>query len=275
MKNLSCRMVMTFFVGSVVAAVFVVGCSTSSYDVNSRYTTPERVDEGLVIILPGIEGESGANRDIREGLFKANIPYALVIYRWGSKLPGLGGMLVNQTNVSRDRSAAEELAQQIAQYQTNHPGKPVFIIGHSAGGGIAVFTLDALSRTSGGVPIEGAFLLSASISANYNLSTALSMTRRGIVNISNLNDNLLNGGTATFGNVDGGHGDSAGRTGFSHRYPGLYERPITNQGVWEKEGIISAPHFLATKEQLIEKYAPAWILSPTWPPARPGTNPLK
>jgi pimeloyl-ACP methyl ester carboxylesterase len=262
-----------FLLAGVISILFAAGCSTEPFDTNNQYTTSSRVDSGLVVILPGIEGESGANHDIRAGLYKAGLPYALVIYRWG--VPGLGGMLVNQTDVERNRSSARELAGYIASYQANHPGKPVFIIGHSAGGGIAVFALESLDRVSGGQPVTGVFLLSASISSSYNLVPALRMTQRGLVNVSNSGDNLLNGGTATFGNVDGGRGDSAGRTGFYRSYSKVFERPITNEGVWKKEGILSAPHFLATKEQLIEKYAPAWILSPSWPPARPGTNPLK
>lgn len=244
------------------------GCTR--FDLNTPYTEQARLDRGLVVILPGIEGESSANRDIREGLYKAGVPYGLVIYRWG--MPGLGGMLVNQTDVSRNRQMATELAGQIAQYQRNHPGKPVLLVGHSAGGGIAVFTLEALGRTPDAKPVEGAFLLSASLASDYNLAPALAMSRRGLVNVSNKDDQLLNSGTGTFGNVDGERGDSCGRTGFTHSYPNVYERRITNEQVRKEFGIIGPAHFSATHEQLIERYAPAWILSQTWPPPRPGAK---
>jgi acetyl esterase/lipase len=225
--------------------------------------SPARVEKGAVVILPGIEGESPANRDIRKGLYDAGIPYALVIYRWGSLLPGPGGMLINQTNVSRNRRMGQELAEQIAQYQRNHPGRPVFLAGHSAGGGIAVFAMEELGKIEGAKPIEGAFLLSASISADYDLTAALRMTRRGLVNVSNPEDRLLGRGTAAFGNVDGGHGDSAGRTGFRRRYPNVYERRVTAAEL----GVSGLPHFVATNARLIAERAPAWILSESWPPA--------
>lgn len=244
------------------------GCG--AYDINNQYVDQPRADQGLVVILPGIEGESAANQDIRAGLYKAGISYALVIYRWG--VPGPAGMLINQTDVVRARQKGAEIAEQIATYQQKHPGKPVFIIGHSAGGGVSVFTLEALGGISGAQPIDGAFLLSSSISSDYDLSAALRMTRRGIVNVSNKDDELLNSGTATFGNVDGKKGPSAGRTGFYGRYPNLFERPITNAQVAQEFGMAGPSHFVATKEQLIEKYAPAWIMSPTWPPARPGSR---
>ena len=259
-------------VGLVLLALLPLAEGCGRYDLNAHYADSSRVDQGLVVILPGIEGESKANRDIREGLYRAGIPYALVIYRWGSLIPGPGGMLLNQTNVARNRRMADELAEQVVQYQQKHPGKPVFLIGHSAGGGIAVFTLEALGKIPEALPVEGAFLLSASISSDYDLTDALRMTRRGLINVSNKDDRLLNSGTAAFGNVDGKRGDSAGRTGFNRAYPKVFERPITNEQARRELGIRGAPHFIATKEQLIEKYAPAWILSETWPPPRAGST---
>ena len=263
----------SFLVAMLLSASLLLttmGCAR--FDLNTPYAAPDRLDRGLVVILPGIEGESSANESVRAGLYKAGIPYGLVIYRWGAPLPGLSGMLVNQTDVSRNRHVAGELAGEIAQYQRNHPGKPVFLIGHSAGGGIAVFTMEALAQTPGAKPVEGAFLLSASLSSDYNLTPALAMSRRGLVNVSNKDDQLLNSGTGTFGNVDGERGDSCGRTGFTHSYPNVYERRITNEQVRKEFGIIGPAHFSATHEQLIERYAPGWIMSPTWPPPRPGAK---
>jgi len=248
-----------------VAVLMTGGCG--KYDIGNRYVDQDRVDKGIVVILPGIEGESGANRDIREGLYQAGIPYGLLIYRWGSLIPGPGGMLENQTDVARNRRMAEDLAKQIVQYQKKHPDSPVFLIGHSAGGGIVVFTLESLGKIPDAQPVEGVFLLSASISSDYDLTNALRMSCRGLVNVSNIDDKLLDTGTATFGNVDGKKGPSAGRVGFSRKYPNVYERPITNELVRRELGVTASPHFIATKEQLIEKYAPAWILSDTWPPA--------
>ncbi len=246
---------------AATSAALLGGCA--KYDVGTKFTTPDRVGRGLVAILPGIEGESGANRDIRKGLYDAGVPYALVIYRWGSLVPGPGGMFINQTNVGRNRKMGKELAEQIAQYQRNHPGRPIFLAGHSAGGGIAVFALEELGRISGARPIEGAFLLSASISADYNLTAALRMTRRGLVNVSNPEDRLLDQGTGVFGNVDGGHGDSAGRTGFRRQHSNVFERRITGKEL----GVPGSPHFVATNAKIIAQRAPAWILSERWPPA--------
>ncbi|MFB3891815.1 MAG: hypothetical protein ACE15C_07305 [Phycisphaerae bacterium] len=255
---------------AAMAALFATGCGIKDkVDLDAKYVNRERMAKGLVIILPGIEGESAANRNIRKGLDEAGVPYALAIYRWGFPVPGLG-LLVNQTDTAGNRRAAAELAKAIVKYQERRPDAPVFLVGHSAGGGVAVFTLEALADIPGARPITGAILLSSSISANYPLDKALAMTRRGIVNGYNPDDMaLLKTGTAIFGNVDGEHGDSAGRTGFSEVNPKLFQFKATS----ERTGIEADPHFLLTDAGLIARHAPRWLLSQSWPPPRTKGKP--
>jgi pimeloyl-ACP methyl ester carboxylesterase len=244
------------------------GCATSARDRMDRdeqFVNPDRMNKGLVIILPGIEGESSANRDVRKGLEEAGVPFALAIYRWGFPVPGIG-MLVNQTDTAGNRRAAVELAQGIVRYQTRHPGCPVFLVGHSAGGGVAVFTLEALADIPDARPVRGAILLSSSISADYPLDRALKMTQCGIVNGYNPQDTALLGtGTAIMGNVDGGHGDSAGRTGFQGSNPKLFQFKASVES-----GDLGDPHFVLTEADRVAKHAPRWILTESWPP--PGSS---
>ena len=221
-----------------------------------------RKDKGLVVVLPGIEGKSNSNANIKRGLEQAQVPGYIVIYDWGFPVPGLG-MLVNQTNVGANRSAGEKLAKKLQTYQKAYPGRPVFLIGHSGGTGIAVFALEHL-RKMRGKPIEGVFLLASSMSANYPLNTALSMTRRGIVNVYNPKDTaMLQSGTGMFGNVDGGRGATAGLNGFTTQYPKLFQAMVRSSDV---SGPTSA-HDLATNSQLIARKAPKWLNNEVWPPA--------
>jgi len=245
---------------AMVVLLVAGGCDEAA--LTSHYVNPSRSAEGVVIILPGIEGEGAANHNIRKGLDQADVPYSLAIYRWGFPVPGIG-LIVNQTNTAGNRGAGKKLAGRIVEYQQKHPGRPVFLIGHSAGGGVAVFTLEALGKMPKARPVTGVFLLSASISANYPLAGALRMTKQGLVNVYNPDDTALLGtGTAIFGNVDGGRGDSAGRTGFHGSHPKLYQRKITSASV----GVAGDPHFLATNAHLISRLAPPWLLSDRWPP---------
>lgn len=255
----------------LILAVPLAGCATNArdrVDWDAHFVNPDRSNKGLVIILPGIEGESSANCDVRKGLDDAGVPYALAIYRWGFPVPGLG-MLVNQTDAAGNRRAAVELAKGIVRYQTKHPGCPVFLVGHSAGGGVAVFTLEALADIPDARPVRGAILLSSSISADYPLDKALTMTQCGIVNGYNPQDTVLLGtGTALLGNVDGEHGDSAGRTGFYGNNSKLFQFKVSVGSDAQSD-----PHFIMTEADRVAKHAPKWILSETWPPPGRSSSP--
>jgi hypothetical protein len=237
----------------LVALAAFIGCE-------DPYTTQERYDQGLVLLLPGIEGVGGNVWNLQRGLDEGGVPYALQIYPWGFPVPGFG-MLVNQTDVSANRAAGARLAQVIRQYQAQYPGRPVFVAGHSGGGGVSVFAAESLSARSD-TPVEGIFLLSASLSANYPLGTALASTKRGIVNVYNPNDTgLLGVGTGVFGNVDGGTGDSCGRTGLYTSDPRVFEINIGPE-----QGVLDDPHSLVVQPWLVKRTIAPWILAETWPP---------
>jgi len=259
------------------AALWAGGCAM---DDNAAYTTAGRQDRGLVMILPGIEGVSPINLHIREGLAGAGIRCAMPIFEWGLPVPLVGAAL-NQTDVPADRGAGRRVADRVVRYQLAHPGRPVYVVGHSAGGGVAVFAAEALGRLPNARPVDGLVLLSASISADYDLTAALRSCRNGLVNFYNPADvGLLGVGTALLGNVDGGHGASAGRTGFvpprtgappgqRSAYRKLHQVRITPAMVSGEGG---GPHVADTAAPFVATYVAEWIISPTWPP--PPAEPL-
>jgi pimeloyl-ACP methyl ester carboxylesterase len=235
-----------------------VGCDGAGS--NDHYLINERKENGLVVILPGIEGESEFNHNIRRGLVSAGCYRAMPIYGWGAPIPGVG-LLINQTNVIGNRISGAGIADMIKKYQDTYPGRPVYIIGHSGGGGVAVFAAEAMPA---GRKIDGLVLLSASISADYDLSKALGNCKNGILNVYNREDSgLLGVGTAVMGNVDGGHGASAGLTGFTRSAPKLYQVSIT-PGMYYGGGT----HDAATRPGFVSSYVAPWVLSSLWPPSR-------
>jgi len=144
-------------------------------------------DKGLVIILPGIQGNGSINEEIRQALIGSGVQCAVEIRQWGFLIPG-AKLLVNQVNVPGNRQAGQKIAEQLAAYQARHPSRPVYVIGHSGGAGIGVFAMEHLARMPDSRPITGAVLLSASISSDYDLTAALSQSREGIVNFYNDRD---------------------------------------------------------------------------------------
>ncbi len=172
--------------------------------------TPERLEQGYVIVLPGIEGKSFLNRKIVRGLVRADVPFGIEIHDWTY---GLIGYVVNLRSQRRHREQAEIIAEKIARYREKHSTQPVYLIGHSGGGAMTAFTLERLPV---GLRATGGLMLVPALSANYDLVPALNQTERGLWNFSSWADAFMLGlGTMLLGTCDGKHQSSAGMTGFA------------------------------------------------------------
>jgi len=188
----------------VLFVPLLAGCSPA------RQLTPARLERGYTIILPGIEGTSTLNADVAKGLVDGGWPGALEVYDWTA-----GSVLlfpVNLRALERNKDEARRIAQKVVAYQTKYPGRPVHIIGHSGGGGVAVLALEALPE---GRRITSAILLAPAISPDYNLTKALRKTRHGVWNFYSRHDvGFLKAGTLLMGTIDGRHTSAAGAVGF-------------------------------------------------------------
>jgi pimeloyl-ACP methyl ester carboxylesterase len=175
----------------------------------SAWLTPERLAHGHVIVLPGIEGYSRWNRRIVRGLLSAGVPFGIEIHDWT-----LGRLLApwSLRAARRHREQAELIAQKVAASRQARPQAPVWLIGHSGGGALAVLALERLPPP---LRAEGAILLAPAISPGYDLRRALQATRRGLWNYSSWGDAFfLIFGTLLLGTLDGRHTIAAGACGF-------------------------------------------------------------
>jgi pimeloyl-ACP methyl ester carboxylesterase len=184
---------------------------------------PEKLAQGLVIVLPGIEGYSRLNRRIARGLAQGGVPFAIEIYDWTY---GWFWQLWSLRSRRRHIEQATILASRIAEYQNQHPGRPVHLVGHSGGGAMIAFTLEALDPSR---RITSGVMLVPALSPEYDLRTALSRTERGIWNFCSYGDLFfLGAGTLLCGTTDGRHCIAAGNTGFSK---GVIEHARVNDQV--------------------------------------------
>jgi len=191
-------------VGMVLTVGVVGGCAVGDL------ATADRMKNGLVIVLPGIEGRSKYNADIARGLSRGGVPFAIEIYDWGTGLPL--GSLVNLVALDRNRGQARKIADRIVRYQQDYPGRSIHLVGHSGGGGLAVLTLEALPP---GVQVSSAVLLAAAMSPDHDLNQALNHTENGIWNFHTSSDvGYLQVGTGLFGTIDRKHTRAAGAVGF-------------------------------------------------------------
>lgn len=174
-----------------------------------KFTSEERLDQGYVIVLPGIEGHSVLNRSVVCGLIDADIPYAVEIVDW------TGGYRLGPVNLrwkSRNLRVAAEIAERISRYQEEYPGRPVHLVGHSGGGGISMLALESLPDKRS---VETVTLLAPALSPQFDLIPALRKVSREVRNYySPFDFFLLGAGTLAVGTIDGPHCIAAGARGF-------------------------------------------------------------
>lgn len=196
-----------FSLAAVAVMPLWTGCTSMSH-----LRTPQRQEHGYIVILPGVEGRSWMNADIAKGLAEGGVPSAIEVHNW-TLGPSFVSAVVNLRATGHNRREAYRIAQKIMSYQRQYPGRPVHLIGHSGGGGIAVFVLEALPA---GHEITSTILLAPAVSPDYDLRKALSRTRQGIWNFYSRYDvALLRLGTTIAGTMDGKMTSSAGAVGFS------------------------------------------------------------
>jgi pimeloyl-ACP methyl ester carboxylesterase len=170
---------------------------------------PERLEQGYVIVLPGIEGLSRLNRGIAYGLKDAGVPYGIEIYDWTD---GPLWMIYNLRSRKLHARQTEILREKILDYQRRYPGRPVYLVGHSAGGALSLITAAGLPE---GERITGIVLIVPAISPTYSLEGAATHVERGIWHYRSYGDCVYLGLLTTlFGTVDGRHVPAAGAMGF-------------------------------------------------------------
>ena len=170
---------------------------------------PARLEHGLIIILPGIEGCSSVNDSIARGLVAGQLSHAIRIIDWRRFRPWNPLHLAMQRH---NRTQARAVAELIINYQRDFPGQPVHLIGHSAGAGMALFVLEHLTKDKA---ITSVTLLSAAVSRRFDVERLLDRTTAGIWNFYSPFDLPTVGiGTMLFGTMDRRHAVSAGALGF-------------------------------------------------------------
>ncbi len=176
-----------------------------------RCGLPERLSQGLVIVLSGIEGCGPLSWNVCKGIEDGGFSGAVVNWEWTTGLWPL--FLYHLRGKRRNLRAANKLASFILQYEREYPGRPIYIIGHSGGGAMIAMTLETLPARE---IVSAAIMLGPALSHRYDLAPALRRVRNGLWNHWSYGDAFLcAAGTLTCGCVDGKHTLSAGFRGFS------------------------------------------------------------
>lgn len=240
-----------------MGAMLAVGCS------RQPYMTPERLDKGLVIVLPGVEGRGLLNEEICRGLAEGGVDWGIDLQDWTVPL----GPLWNLRAETNNRGKAKQIATRIAEYKFAHPANPVIVIGQSGGGAMALWIAESMLE---GQDIDGLILLAPAISPGYMVDFALSKTRRGVLNFYSEKDWLFLGlGTSLYGTMDGRHTSSAGCVGFmtppasarSKVYDRLY------QVAWHEQMAAAGHtggHMGSSAEGFVRHYVAPFVRAKAW-----------
>ncbi len=241
----------------ILTAAFLSGCAGGQ-----PYVTPQRLQQGLVIVLPGIEGRSTLNREICRGLDEGGINYAIELRDWTAFYYG---PLLNLRASDRNHRQAREIADYVRRYRAACPKAPVYLVGQSGGAAIAVWAAEALGPSE---PVDGIILLAASLSPHYNLSGALRSSKKGIISFYSHRDWLLLG-TNLVGTMDGEFASSAGRTGFE--YPSATASPPSYRKLiqvgWNSDMASSGNtggHLTSGATEYMAAYVAPFINTPVW-----------
>ncbi len=152
---------------------------------------------------------SGAGRmmnevgSLRRGLDEGGVAGAIERFEWSDY--GL-----DLSSVDAKKGMARRLAKRIRTYQQLFPGRPVHLVGVSAGTGLIVWALEDLSVEEG---VTGAILLASSLSRHYDLTRALQSTKGRLYHFHSLLD-VVSAAAAAVRTVDGRHTTAAGFGGF-------------------------------------------------------------
>jgi pimeloyl-ACP methyl ester carboxylesterase len=163
---------------------------------------------GIVIVVEGIGGWKVMGPVAKVALRQADIPHEVREFHWTH---GFGQFLKDLQDTRHLLDKAEELAAWVRQLREEDPGRPIYLVGHSAGTGIIV----RAAELSPPQTIDRLILLSSALSPTYDLRGALAATRAGITSFYSPHDRFyLDWGTRRFGTVDRVYTRSAGLHGF-------------------------------------------------------------
>jgi pimeloyl-ACP methyl ester carboxylesterase len=226
---------------------------------NNGLLSPERLHRGYVIVLPGIEGRSWLNRRIVRGLVSADVPYAIEIHDWTA---GWLRLFRNLRSNKLHAAAAEQLLQKILEYQGHWPQRPVYLIGHSGGCGMAFETLGILPA---GTSIMGTVLLGAAVSRRYDYRPALAHVQRAIWNFFSPGDVFCLGlFLLCAGTMDGRNSCGAGLLGFRHRELTMEETAKFQEMPFQSRYLLDghfAGHFGFTAPRFIRNHVAPLIMT--------------
>ncbi len=182
------------------------GCATAPLQVTPN-PVPGVSAPATVFVADGAGNYQMASRSLRAVIVADAYPIDVQTFEWSH---GLGRMVADHTCYQYARAQGRTLAELVQAYHACHPDTPLYLLGHSAG---ATAVMAALENLPPGV-VDGAVLLSPSLSAHYDVRPALAAVDGLYVFHSRQDYGYLGVVTGLLGTSDRRWAASSGRVGF-------------------------------------------------------------
>ena len=168
--------------------------------------------EGVVVFAESVRwlGVRWGLRTVARGLRQAGFGGRFIYWRWHASWRGWLVLPAIMDSPMLECEAAR-LARFLERLKRRHPERPIYLVGYSCGGYVAVRALELLSSE---VAIDGVATLAGAFSPRRDLSAACERVDSKLVVCSSVLDWCIIGiGTLVFGTADRKHTPSAGMVG--------------------------------------------------------------
>ena len=197
----------------MVLLVWAVGCVVPYEDTLEqeavRKPTQQAAVQGLVWMFPGVVGQPWELGPAYRGLRDGGVEREYRVFQWDTAWLDFPEHLADYV---RNVFQAAEVASQIAAYKAQYPDRPVILVGHSAGGFMAVKVAELLPAD---VRLQRVVIAQPSISPTYDLTAALRHIDGQLVSLYCPSDWFLSGVFSEFaGTMDRQYEATAGKDGF-------------------------------------------------------------
>jgi len=163
---------------------------------SQRRSRSRRESFGKVYYLDGA-GNLGFGQDtVPRAMRAAGFPGHIENIIWTSFTGPLGDQLIR----INARVKAKELTKKIIRYRKRYPNTPVYLIGLSAGTGVAAWAVESLPDN---IKVDKMVLLGSSLSSKYDMTKCLRHVRGKVYVFYSPRDGVLNGFVPMTGTIDG------------------------------------------------------------------------
>lgn len=163
----------------------------------------------LVVVLDGAGGFEAASRTIGKTAAECKLPLEIHGFHWTH---GYCRVFSDQMHAAHTRREGQRLAEVLLACRQQAPDRPIYLVGHSAGCGVALTGAEVLPPNT----LERIVLLAPAVSSKHDLRAALRSSCKGIdAFISSHDWCCLGVGTTLMGTTDRCWiAGAAGRIGF-------------------------------------------------------------